>query len=729
MPRVKTPFLLQLEAVECGAACLGIILEHYGRIVPLTELRQECGVSRDGVKAANMLKAAKKYGLQAKGFREGLESALKLKCPYVAFWNFNHFLVVEGHDPRRKVVYLNDPAHGHRTVSMEEFDGSFTGVVLVFEPTPEFRKGGSKPSIAKALAKRFAHARGAVLCLALVGIVLAVPGLLVPAFTRVFVDEILGEGRGDWLRPLVVAMLATVVLKVAVESLKYLLLRRLQIHLAVTMASAYFWQVLRLPLSFYAQRYGGEIATRQKLNDHLAETLAGKLADTALNVLLMVFYAALMFYYDVVLTVIGITLAAINFMALRALGNKRTDANARLRQEYGKVHGASIAALQSMETIKASGQESAFFNTLAGRYAKAINTLQDLQRSTQTLTVLPVLFQGLTTALIYLLGGLRAIEGEMSVGTLVAFTTLMANFQAPIKDLVDLGSKIQEMDGDLKRLDDVLMAKLDPEAAGQHDLVKAPTTQEWSMKPEGEIMIANVTFGYSPLEAPLFDSVTIIVPAGKRVAFVGGSGSGKTTMAYLVCGLYQPWKGAILFDEVPRSQIPHAVLVSRLSMVGQEIFLFEGTVRDNLTLWDRTIPDEVLVRSCEDACILREVLALPGGLDGWLYEGGANLSGGQRQRLEIARALVGNPSILVLDEATSALDAETEALIAERLRLRGCTCILVAHRLSTIRDCDEIVVFDRGRIAERGTHEDLWKSQGLYAQLLRAGEGTEEATV
>jgi ATP-binding cassette subfamily C protein len=343
--------------------------------------------------------------------------------------------------------------------------------------------------------------------------------------------------------------------------------------------------------------------------------------------------------------------------------------------------------------------------------------------------VLPVLFNGLTTALIYLIGGYYTIRGEFSIGSLIAFTALMANFQTPIKDLVDLGSKIQEMDGDLKRLDDVLGAKVDPEAAGERAAPPAAGNGEWPLQLKGDVRIDNLTFGYSPLEPPLFQSITIDIPAGKRLAFVGASGSGKTTMAYLVCGLYQPWDGAILFDGKRRGEIPHSLMVSSFSVVGQDIFLFEGSVRDNLTLWDRTIPDETLVRACEDAGILREVLALPGGLDGLLLEGGANLSGGQRQRLEIARALVPNPSILVLDEATSALDAETEALIAERLRLRGCTCVLVAHRLSTIRDCDEIVVMDKGKIVERGTHEDLWKGQGLYAELLRAGEGTEEETI
>lgn len=727
MSRVKTPLLLQLEAVECGAACLGIILEYYGRVVPLSELRVACGVSRDGVKAGNMIKAARRYGLKAKGFKENLEGAIKAKCPYIAFWNFNHFLVVEGFDLRRKIVYLNDPAHGHRKVSLEEFDSSFTGVVLLMEPDEGFEKGGEKPSFLAAVRTRFQHARSAVMYLLLAGVMLAVPGLVIPAFTRVYLDHVLGESREDWLRPLIVAILAMVLFKLVLELFKYLFLRRLQIHLAVTMATAFFWHLLKLPMQFYAQRYSGEIVTRQKLNDNMAEVLAGKLADTCLNVMMMFFYAVIMFYYNVTLTLVGIGFAALTFTALRLLGKRRTDANIRLRQDFGKVAGVTIAALQAMETIKASGQESAFFAKWGGRYAKAVNSLQELQIVTQTLTILPTFLNAMTTMLIYVLGGRAVINGDMSIGTLVAFTALMQNFQTPIKDLVDLGSKIQEIDGDLKRLDDVLQAPQDPEAVGRQD-EDAPGIN-WPLQLEGRITLRNVTFGYSPVEPPLFTNINIDIPPGHRVAFVGGSGSGKTTLAYLICGLYHPWEGEVLFDGMPRGVIPRTVMVNSFAMVSQEITIFEGTVRDNLTLWDRTVPDETLLRACADAAILDVVLALPGGLDGMLLEGGANLSGGQRQRLEIARALVQNPSILVLDEATSALDAHTEEIVIERLRLRGCTCVVVAHRLSTIRDCDEIIVLDRGNIVERGTHEQLWESQGLYAELLRAGEGVPEEVV
>jgi ATP-binding cassette subfamily C protein len=717
----KTPLLLQLEAVECGAACLGMILEYYGRVVPLSELRIECGVSRDGVKAGNMVKAARRYGMKAKGLKEGLQGAMELKCPYIAFWNFNHFLVIEGFDKNKQIVYLNDPAHGHRKVTYQEFDDSFTGVVLLMEPDTDFKKGGSKPGFIDALRVRFRHAHSAIWYLVLCGLLLTIPGLLIPAFTQIYIDQVIGEARMDWLRPLVVAMAAAVVFKATVEIVKYICLRRLHIHLSVTMSSRFFWHLLKLPMRFYSQRYSGEIATRQNLNDEIAKVLSGKLADTSLNIMMMVFYAILMFYYNSTLMLIGLAFAAVSFFALRQMGKARIEANIRLKQAFGDVGAISIAALQSIETIKASGQESYFFTKWGARYAKAANRLQELQITSQKITIIPTLMSSLNTMVVYLIGGFAVIDGTMSIGTLVAFTALMKNFQDPIKDLVDLGTEIQEMDGDLKRLDDVLMSDPDPEAVDEKIQHQA-LPEGWPLQLEGHVELRNVTFGYSPVESPLFDSLTIVIPPRHRVAFVGSSGSGKSTLAYLICGLYQPWQGEILFDGHPRLSVPRAVMTRSFSVVSQEVTIFEGTVRENLTLWDNSIPNETLLRACEDAAILDVVLALPGGLDGRLVEGGNNLSGGQRQRLEIARALVVNPSILVLDEATSALDAETECTIVERLRLRGCTCVVVAHRLSTIRDCDEILVLDKGRIAERGTHEQLWDQGGLYAELLRAGE-------
>ena len=720
-PHVRTPLLLQLEATECGAAALGIILEHHGRVVPLSELRVECGVSRDGSKASNILRAARHYGLQCKGFKESFESAVALETPYIVFWNFNHFLVVEGFDLENRLVFLNDPAHGHRKVTLTEFDESFTGVTLLFEPSEEFVSGGEKPELLDAIARRLEKAHDAIRYCLYAGLILTIPGLVIPAFTQVYLDFVLGEFRQDWLKPLVLAMALTIAIKIVAEALKYRYLRRLKIHLSVSMSAEFFWHLLKLPMGFYSQRYSGEIAARQELNDNLADILSGRLADTAIDLIMMSFYALLMMYYNFFLTIIGLLFAMGNFMALKFFSQRRVEANTRLRQDFGKVAADTIAALQSMETIKAAGQESTFFSKWSGRYSKAANSMQELQLATQSLSVLPTLFSTMTTIFVYVIGGISVIRGDMTIGTLVAFTALMAAFQEPIKNLVSLGGEIQELDGDLKRLDDVLLAEPDSEAISLGTETEDELASQ-TAKLSGGVRLQDITFGYNPLDTPLLEDVTIDIPAGSRVAFVGGSGSGKSTLAYLVCGLLKPWQGSILFDGMPRGEIAKALMTRSCALVSQEIALFEGTVRQNLTLWDDTIPDEILLRSLEDAAILDVVLSLPGGLDGHLLEGGVNLSGGQRQRLEIARALIQNPAVLIFDEATSALDTETERVVDERLKMRGCTCILVAHRLSTIRDCDEIIVLDRGKIVERGNHEQLWQLQGFYAELLRAGD-------
>ena len=710
---VKTPTLLQMEAVECGAAALGIILHYFGRFIPLPELRRECGVSRDGSKASNMLKAARRYGLEAKGFKKELPQLQELTFPYIVFWDFNHFLVVEGWG--KEQVYLNDPATGPRSVTLAEFDQAYTGVVLVMQPGSEFTRGGRKSSLLKALWSRLQGTSGAIIYCLVAGFFLTLVGLVVPVFTQIFVDEILIQGRQHWLRPLLLAMAISAVLQGGITLLRLRYLRRLKIKLSVGMSSRFLWHILRLPVSFYAQRFAGEISNRTSLNDQVADVLSGQLTTTVIDTLMIGFYAIVMSQYDWVLTTIIIGFAIINVLTLQRISRQRKDANQKLIQEYGKAAGVSIAALQSIETLKASGLESDFFSRWSGYYTKAINSQQEMGITNQTLAVLPVLLSALSGAFLLAVGGLRVMDGHLSIGMLVAFQGMMYSFQQPVNNLVNFGSILQELDGNLVRLDDVLDNPTDTRIAQkQPQSVTTPTA-----KLEGYIELKNLAFGYSRLELPLIENFNLMVKPGQRIALVGGSGSGKSTVAKLVSGLYQSWSGEILFDAQPREQIPYQLLTNSVSMVEQDILLFEGTVKDNLTLWDETIGQKQLERACFDAAI-DDVVQSIGGYNAVLAEGGANLSGGQRQRLEIARALVNNPSILIMDEATSALDTETEKIIDRNIRRRGCTCLIVAHRLSTIRDCDEIIVLDRGKIVQRGTHEELWQQKGVYARLIKS---------
>lgn len=714
--RSHTPTLLQMEAVECGAAALGIILSFHGRVLPLAELREKCGVSRDGSKASNILKAARMYGMQAKGFSKSLETLKELRCPYIVFWQFNHFLVVEGFG--RDVVYLNDPALGHRRVTWKEFDAGFTGVVLLFETGPEFERGGQMPRTSAGLWRRIRGNLAALLLIAFTGLLAVLPGIAIPVFAGVYLDSVIIEGRYDWFRPLIIAMAATVVLKLALQAVQQTYMRRLRLGLMARMNSQFFWHLLRLPAKFYTQRFPGEIVNRMELNDKLASVVAGPLAGTAIDLMTMVIYGAVLLLFNVPLTVIATVFAVFNLIYLRRIAKHRVEANIRYAQESGKLGGFTIAGIQSIETMKASGMEDDFFAKWMGYFSKSSNAGQELQQSYQSVQVVSMVVDTLTTVLILIIGGLSVINGQMTIGTLVAFQGLMGSFLAPVARLTELGTTLQELRGDLIRLDDVL-ANTTTDVAGSNVRSDDSASVSPKLRLEGELELRNVTFGYSPLDPPLIEDLSLHIQPGERVALIGGSGSGKSTVARLICGLYEPWSGEILFDGQPREHWSPDVISQSLGMVEQQIMLFEGTVRENLTLWDRTISDAAIQQASQDAHIDDVIRDLPGVYSATLKEGGQNLSGGQRQRLEIARALVVDPSMLVLDEATSALDSETEAIIDANLRRRGCTCVVVAHRLSTIRDCTEIIVLDRGRVAERGTHEQLWQAGGHYAALLR----------
>lgn len=708
---VRSPTVLQMEAVECGAAALAIVLAHYGRWVPLEELRIACGVSRDGSKASNVVKAARTYGLVAKGFKKEPGDLRRLVPPMIVHWNFNHFLVVDGFRGGR--VQLNDPASGPREVTEEELDQAFTGVVLTFEPGPDFRPGGVPPRLLPALGRRLAGSRAALLFALLTGLALVVPGLVVPVFSKVFIDRVLLESRTDWMPPLLLAMAIAALLLGALTWLQRAYLLRLETRMAVTSSARFLWHVLRLPAEFFAQRFAGDVSSRVGINDRVAGLLSRDLATNALAAATIVFFGGLMFLYDPVLTAVGVAVVSVNVLALRYVARKRVDGNRRLLQDQGKMLGTAIGGLQTIETLKATGGESDLFARWSGYQAKVVNARQDLERYTQMLDAVPPLLAALNAALILGIGGARVIQGALSLGGLVAFQVLMASFVAPVTQLVSLGGKLQTVEGDMNRLDDVLRYPAVWEGSGARE---APP--DGPVKLAGRLQISGLSFGYSRLEPPLIQDFHLSLGPGARVALVGGSGSGKSTLAKLVTGLYQPWAGEILFDGKPREAHPAAVLLASLASVDQSVFLFEGTVRDNLTLWDATIPLAEVVAAAKDASIHDDIAARPGGYESAVAEAGANWSGGQRQRLEIARALVGRPSLLVLDEATSALDPETERAIDQNLRRRGCTCLIIAHRLSTIRDADEIVVLERGRVVERGTHDELKDAGGTYAQLI-----------
>lgn len=715
--RVRTPTVLQMEAVECGAAALAIILGYHGRLVPLEELRVACGISRDGSKALNVVKAARGYGLVSKGYKKDTDEVRSLQPPFIAFWNFNHFLVIEGFG--RRGVFVSDPASGRRLVSWDEFDGAYTGVVMTFEPGPDFRPGGTRPSLSAALRQRLRGSEWALVFVVLTSLLLVVPGIVIPLFSQIFVDQYLVGGSKDIIVVLLIGMLLTAALRAALTWLQQRYLLALQTKLAVGMSSRLFWHTLRLPMDFYGQRHAGEVGSRIAINDRVAQLLSGQLATTALNVVTVGFYVVLMLQYSVGLTSIGIVFAASSIVVLRVASRKRVDTNQRLLVERGKLAGVAMGGLQSIETLKATGSESEFFVRWAGLEAKLVEARQQLGTSTQVVDAIPPMLTALATAVVLGVGAAQVAAGGLTIGMLVAFQSLMASFMAPIGQFVALGTSVQETEGDLNRVDDVLRYGTDPQVPATFatdDDADAAAGVELT----GELELRDLTFGFSRLDPPLIEDFSLTLRPGSRIALVGASGSGKSTVAKLVSGLYTPWSGEILFDGRPRDAVPHGVLTSSVSMVDQDISLFEGTVAENLTLWDSTVPETRIVAAARDAAIHEEIAARPGGYQSKVDEGGSNFSGGQRQRLEIARAFVDDPTFVIFDEATSALDPATEQIIDDNLRRRGCTCLIIAHRLSTIRDCDEIIVLSWGKVVQRGTHEELLAAGGAYTRLIEA---------
>ncbi|MBU1172316.1 MAG: NHLP family bacteriocin export ABC transporter peptidase/permease/ATPase subunit [Proteobacteria bacterium] len=712
MQRVKTPTVLQMEGLECGAASLAMVLAYYGRKVPLEELRVECGVSRDGSKASNMLKAARKYGLEAKGFRFEPEELKTMDFPVIVFWNFNHFVVLEGF--KKDKVYLNDPASGPKIITYEEFDNAFTGVVLTFTPTDAFEKGGEQDSTVKALIRRLDNATSPLVYVILAGLFLVVPGVVIPIFTRIFVDNVLVGQMIGWFRPLLVAMCITALVRGTLTWLQEYYLLKFETRLAISSSAKFLTHIISLPVEFFSQRMGGDLVSRIQLNDKVATLLSGTLSINALNLVMVIFYIIIMLYYDVVLTLTGIAVALINLLALKFVSKKRVLLNQQLQQETGKLMGVSMSGLRMIETLKASGGESDFFAKWGGHEAKVTNATQELAMPTQLLNMVTPLLVAINNLVVLVVGGFRVMDGVLTMGMLVAFQSLMSSFLQPFNQLVQLGSTLQETTSDIKRLDDALRYKKNQE-------FNPVSIEEFGVeKLEGSLELKNISFGYSKVEAPLITDFSVTLKPGDRVAIVGGSGSGKSTVAKIASGLYTPWTGEVLYDGKPIGSIPELVFFDSVAMVDQDIFMFEGSIKENLTMWDRSVPDEDLVQSAHDAHIHDEIASRKGGYESHVEEGGGNFSGGQRQRMEIARALLNRPNLLIMDEATSALDTQTEMIVDTNIRRRGTTCLIVAHRLSTIRDCDEIIILDKGKIVQRGTHETMKDVEGPYAELIKS---------
>lgn len=709
--RVRTPTVLQAEAVECGAASLAIMLAYFGKWVPLEELREACGVTRNGSTATAIVQAARTYGLEAKGLLYDMPGLLQQKPPFIIFWRFQHFMVVEG--VGRDAVQVNDPATGPRTIERKEFDRNYTGVILRLNPGPGFRPGGRPPRLWSAIFERLGRSRGSIAAFLLLGLLLIAPGLLVAAFARFFVDEVLMRRHTDWLGVLTIAMLVTILAQGAMRWMLQYLLVRVEHKLSTAGSAQLLWRLLRLPHTFFAHRMPGDLVTRLRSNDEVATAISQDLGLMLAQLVAAVFFVTIMLLFDPLLALVAIALTGVSVLVALLSRRRVQDLSMRVEAENAKVFAQTATALRTIDTLKATGSESLAFAGWAGRHAPVVNAEQRLDVHAAVVRSIPVVTSGLTAAAVLGLGAMRTAGGELTVGGVVAIQGLVNAFKPPLENLAAFLTRLEGTRAALARVNDVMNCELD---AGFR--AAAPRQAGGKVKLDGRIELQSVTFGFSRSQPPFIDGIDLCLEPGARVALVGGTGSGKTTLAKLVAGLYQPWSGEILLDGVPGGSWPLELRRNSIAWVDQEIVLFEGAVTDNLTLWDATIPDHVITEAARDAEIHETIASRPGGYAAPVEEGCANFSAGEAQRLEIARALVLEPSLLVLDEATSALDPVLEHRIDGHLRRRGCTTLIVAHRLSTIRDCDEILVLDDGRIVERGTHEALLARAGRYRELV-----------
>ena len=709
----KVPVVMQMEALECGAASLTMILAYYGKWIPLEQVRADCGVSRDGSNAKNVLKAARSYGLTAKGYRYEPDELKKCgKFPCIIHWNFNHFVVLDGFKGNKAV--LNDPAKGTYSVPMETFDNSFTGICLMFEPSDSFEPGG-KPKSMLAFAKEKMKGAGVAVAFTIITTVItSLIGIINPAFSRIFIDRLLTGQNPDWFMPFIWALTALSAIQIIISFIEAIFEARISAKIDAVGSTTFMWKVLRMPMEFFSQRMAGDIQQRKSSNASVAETLVDTFAPLVIEACMMVFYLVVMIRYSLLLTLVGIASILINMFMSRVISKKRVNLTRVSMRDSGKLAGATVAGIEMIETIKASGAENGFFEKWAG-YQASVNTQKvKFAKLNQYLGMIPSLVSTLTNTAVLIIGVYLTMEGSFTVGMVMAFQGFLGSFMAPAGQLISAGQTLQEMRAEMERIEDVMKYPTDvlcEQAADEGEDAEFD-------KLSGNVEMRNVTFGYSRLGEPLIRDFNLTLKPGSRVAFVGTSGCGKSTLSKLISGLYQPWSGEILFDGKPMTKIDRSVFTGSLAVVDQDIILFEDTIANNIKMWDSSIEDFEMIMAARDAQLHEGIMQRDGGYNYKITEGGKDFSGGQRQRMEIARVLAQDPTIIILDEATSALDAKTEYEVVKSIKDRGITCIVVAHRLSTIRDCDEIIVMDHGNVVERGTHEELYALNGFYTKLV-----------
>ena len=716
----RVPSILQMEAVECGAASLAMVLAYYGSWIPLARLRMECGVTRDGSNAGQLAKVARTYGLKAKGRRLEIESLREeAGRPLILFWGFGHFVVFEG--MRGDGYQINDPAGGRRVVEEEEFSKSFTGIAIQFDLESDFEPTGSPPSLLRGVKAWMQGNRTAAVFALLCGLFLAIPGAIIPGFTGAFIDRVVEGGDSSSATWLITGMILLLAITIGVMLIQGYALNRLVLRMFLMQSTRLATHLLGLPMRFYQQRSPGDLVQRLTSNQMIASQLGNQIMLQLVSIGTVLIYAMVLIFMNPLIGGCAVLAAFTLVVTVRITNARVLDRTTALQREVGRQYGALMGILRSIPEIKATSRETEAFGQWSGYQAKGVNAQQSASRINAWLDAGPIFVSGVVIyGLVLTLGGWEVMAGRLTIGDLIAIQLLTGLLLAPINQLVLLARTLQTTQAEMNRVLDVLEYRVD-ETDASSESVETGKSVETGEAPDpptsrlgGRVDVRDLRFGFDPNKPAFIDGLSLSLEPGAMLALVGPAGSGKTVLADLILGLEKPWDGAVEFDGRSRTRIAEAVLVDSVTGVSGVITAFAGTLRENVTMWDPTLTDADVLSALRDADCL-ELLDRPGGLGSRIEEGGRNLSGGQRQRLEIARCLSRRPGVIVLDGATSALDGATEERLLDRLRLRGCTVLLITSRRSSLESVDEVAVIDQGSILDRGSYEDLLSRSRWFA--------------